>query len=168
MATKTLLFIDSNMPIRKLLLAFALGVVCLCQAFAGPTFLYPKNIEPKVSVSKRESGLALGRKEWLSPTINTVAFEIVNGTNQVLLVVRQKAFGKERIFYYLNDSGYQTTIEHPTKTEDDVLFRIEKNGVFVDGFRFTRNSELEPYPVEWISKIREDEKVSQEGKPKEK
>lgn len=146
------------------IVAFAILMISSVQLFSGPTFLYPKNVEPTVTVNEeRASGLQLAKKEWKSLQINTTLFEVAADDEQVMLVVIQNAFGIKRIFSYFSDSSFSVTVEHQINQGDSIVYSIEKNNEFVDGFLFTADEELEPFPDEQIEAIMERNRVIRES-----
>lgn len=150
----------STSGLNKAIITLTILISSSVQSFSEPSFLYPKNVEPTITVEdERESGLTLVKKEWNSLQINTTLFEVSADDEQVLLVGVQNAFGIKRVSSYFPDSSFSVTVEHQIKPDDSIVYSIEKNNEFKDGFLFTANEELEPFPDEQIQVIKERNKV---------
>jgi hypothetical protein len=158
-------------PMKKQFLlccAATLGLtILLCSeiSIAGPMYMFPKNVEPKITSFDRKSGFTVTKKEWRGEQVQTTVWEIaqmrppkpksrIMEIAPVITIVKQRAFGGARRFDYVANSGLAVTIEHPRGTAKSTSYSIEKEDLFLDGFRFTENDEVEPFSDDEIAEIK--------------
>ena len=144
------------------LVALSVGI----ETYAGPTYMVPKGVEPKITQITRPSGLRVVKREWVALSTQVTVWEIGQARApkdkkqifgevvNVVTIVKQNVLGMARRWDYIPESGLTVTIDHPTEKGSFLAYRIERNDKFVDGFDFTAQGELEPFSDERIKEIK--------------
>jgi hypothetical protein len=163
-------FATMNSMKRQSILACAtlLGLIVLLGSRisqAGPMYMFPKNVEPKITSFERKSGFRVTKKEWQSLQVQTTVWEIaqmrppkgklrIGEIAPVVTIVKQRSFGVDRRFDYVANSGLAVTVEHPRGKAKSTAYTIEKEDSFLDGFRLTENDEVDPFSDDEIAEIK--------------